>query len=185
MHFRSFLLGHCSRFYSSFTVAEIHLCVKLNGAGKEYPASRCYCSFYLSETQTALPPFSNGGPTWHRIHSHCCQYLHSAPSAFCFVLLVFFLLLVFLCLGLCLFLVLLLFCCNQEFKIISCQLPGCLRNKAQDAVLTNKTMEEASVNSVPHLDQPLLASLRGFGLFAVIFDRLPKKTLLHKVTKLN
>ena len=64
-------------------------------------------------------------------------------NSFCFVLLVFFLLLVFLCLSLCLFLVLLLFCCNQEFKIISCQLPGCLRNKAQDAVLTKKTMEEA------------------------------------------
>ena len=64
-------------------------------------------------------------------------------NSFCFVLLVFFLLLVFLCLGLCLFLVLLLFCYNQEFKISSCQLPGCLRNKAQDAVLTNKTMEEA------------------------------------------
>ena len=84
---------------------------------------------------------------------------HTAPStftvprlsnSFCFVLLVFFLLLVFLCLGLCLFLVLLLFCCNQEFKIISCQLPGCLRNKAQDAVLTNKTMEEAQA-WIPYL----------------------------------
>ena len=75
---------------------------------------------------------------------------------------------------------------REEFKIISCQLPGCLHNEAQDAVLTNKTVEDStSVNFVPYLDQPLLASLRGFDLFAVIFDRLPKQTLLHKVTKLT
>ena len=149
MHFRSFLLGHCSRFYSSFTVAEMHLlagylCQIKRLAKNTPPADATVASTSVRHKPLCYPSQTVAPPGTESTHTAVSTFtVPRLSNSFCFVLLVFFLLLVFLCLGLCLFLVLLLFCCNQEFKIISCQLPGCLRNKAQDAVLTKKTMEEA------------------------------------------
>ena len=130
--------------------------------GRNASVSRLFVTNYTALAKNTPPADATVASTSVRHKPLCYPYQTVAPpgtesthttantftvphlsNSFCFVLLVFFLLLVFLCLGLCLFLVLLLFCYNQEFKISSCQLPGCLRNKAQDAVLTNKTMEEA------------------------------------------
>ena len=148
-----------------------HICGKYQWVAKNPQPSRCYCSSYLrliykplcctSQTVTTPGkevPFTLPTPSQH----------HASVNHFAWSFLLLFLLLPLLRLSLCFCLVLFLFCFSQEFKISSRQLPRSLHIRTSRYELTTRRTW-----TLPYLDQPLLVSLRCFGLFAVVFDCLP------------